>query len=283
MAASPQRLTTFRNDGLSFDVIDEGPIDGEAIVLLHGFPQTATSWGRVTPILNDAGYRTLAPHQRGYSPQARPKGRRSYTIDKLVGDVVALIDEVGGPVHLAGHDWGAIVAWSMATDRPELLRSLTTVSVPHPMAFLRSMARSTQLLHSYYMFLFQIPGLPERALSNPTFLRRALRQAGMDDDGIAATQREIIDTGATTTAINWYRALPFAARSRLRTKVTVPTTHVWSDDDIALTRAGAELTEDYVVGSYRYVPLEGSHWIPDQQPETLAQLIIERASSVTNA
>src|SRR5690606_26265127 len=141
------------NDGFTFDVIDGGPVDGDVIVLLHGFPQTATSWSKVAPLLHEAGYRSLAPHQRGYSPGARPSGRRAYSVDRLVADVAALVDTVGGPVHLVGHDWGAIVAWAVAVERPELLRTLTTVSVPHPMAFLRSMARSTQLLHSYYMFL----------------------------------------------------------------------------------------------------------------------------------
>ena len=106
-------------------------LDGPAVVLLHGFPERASHWDGVTRLLHEQGYRTLAPDQRGYSPGARPRRRSSYRMSKLVGDVVALIEEYGDPVHLVGHDWGAAVAWTLAGSRPDLVLSLTTVSV-HP-------------------------------------------------------------------------------------------------------------------------------------------------------
>ena len=108
------RLTRFRHDGLVFDVRDEGPVDGDPVVLLHGFPERSTCWRDVAPLLHARGLRTYAPDQRGYSPGARPRRRRDHTIPKLVGDVVALIETIGRPVHLVGHDWGATVGWMVA-------------------------------------------------------------------------------------------------------------------------------------------------------------------------
>src|SRR5262245_51027850 len=136
-----QRISTVERDGLVFDVLDDGPADGEPVVLLHGWPERATSWGRVAPILNAAGYRTLAMDRRGFAPGARPKRRRDYTLPKLGADVATLIDEVGGSAHVVGHDWGAAAAWAVAGRHPEKVRTLTAVSVPHPAAFVKAMVR----------------------------------------------------------------------------------------------------------------------------------------------
>ena len=113
-------------------------------------PSGRRSWRAVAPLLHAHGLRTLAPDQRGYSPGARPRRRRDYRLDRLVADVVALVDEVGRPVHLVGHDWGAVVAWVLAATRPDLVRTLTAVSVPHPAAFVRAALTSRQGLRSWY-------------------------------------------------------------------------------------------------------------------------------------
>jgi pimeloyl-ACP methyl ester carboxylesterase len=274
------RITTYTHQGLTFDVLDEGPIEGDVVVLLHGFPQTNTSWAKVAPLLHAQGLRTLAPNQRGYSPRARPEGRRAYVSGKLAGDVLALVDEVGGPVHLLGHDWGAAVAWATAIQRPDALRSLIAVSVPHPGAFLAAMPKG-QALHSWYMAMFNVPALPERLLAGPLgdlFLRRA----GMTRDMVAAYHRDVVDTGALPGALAWYRALPLANRKMFGAHVTVPTTYLWSDGDVALTRASAELCEEYVDAPYELVVLEGvSHWIPDERPDDLARAILDRVASVS--
>src|SRR5207253_10320569 len=108
-------MQMFSRAGLDFDVRDDGPPDGDVVVLLHGFPETSASWREVTPGLNAAGYRTLAPDQRGYSPRARPSQRRAYRRRELVADVFALADAARADrFHLVGHDWGAAVAWAAA-------------------------------------------------------------------------------------------------------------------------------------------------------------------------
>jgi len=271
------RLTTFTRSGLTFDVVDEGPVDGETIVLLHGFPERASCWRRVTPLLHAQGFRTLAPDQRGYSPGARPRGRAAYRLAELTADVVALVDAVGGPVHLVGHDWGAAVGWSVAARHPELVRTWTAFSVPHTAAYLRSLL-GPQALRSTYMAWFNLPALPE---SRPgvALLERGLRAMGWGDAEIERFRTEIVAYGALPGGLGWYRALPLAAREPVG-RVSVPTTMVWSDGDAAVSRRGADLTPPLCTGPYEYVELAGvSHWIPTEAPEAAAEAILERVVS----
>lgn len=272
------RIRGFEHDDLRFEVDDHGPIDGETVVLLHGFPQTSRSWETVRSLLNAGGYRTLTFDQRGYAPGARPRGRFAYRMSALVGDVVALVNEAGGhPVHLVGHDWGAAVSWTMAAQLPALVRTLTAVSVPHPHAFLRSMLSSNQALRSWYMAFFQIPGFSELVFRHfPSRARVILRETGMTREQLQRVQKDIVEGGALTGGINWYRAMPFAMPWTIG-KVPVPTTYVWSEGDIALSRRCAELCERYVTGPYTFEALGGTHWIPEEQPERLTEIIVARA------
>lgn len=271
-------MDSFRRGDLVFDVRDSGPADGPVVVLLHGFPQTSASWEQVTQALVAEGYRCLAPDQRGYSPRARPSGRRSYVQSELVEDVVALLDTAGAQqAHVVGHDWGALVGWALASRHPGRVRTLTAVSVPHPKAFAWAMPRG-QALKSWYMVAFQLPVVPERLL--PT--RRALALVG--GTGLTADQMrayvEPLGREGLTAALNWYRALPWSQREKgYDRRITVPTTYVWSDGDTALGRAGAEATERFVDAPYRFAVLSGlSHWIPDEAPDALAELILDRVS-----
>jgi pimeloyl-ACP methyl ester carboxylesterase len=277
MAAARERVHSFTHDGLSFDVLDDGPLDGQAVVLLHGFPDRATQWQAVSEILHRRGLRTLAPDQRGYSPGARPRGRRAYEMSRLVGDVAALVEAYGAPVHLVGHDWGAAVAWATAAAHPEVVRTLTTVSVPHPGAFARSLVRSDQALRSWYILAFNVPGGVELlARTAPDIMGRLLRQGGMKRAEVDRFRRDIVEYGALPGALAWYRAIPLYARSSTPS-VRVPTTHVWSDRDTALSRRGAELTADHVRAPYELVVLQGlGHWIPTRAPEVLAEIILAR-------
>jgi pimeloyl-ACP methyl ester carboxylesterase len=272
------RITTLHHQGMTFDVLDEGPLDGKPVVLLHGFPERSSTWRRVTPHLHEAGLRTLALDQRGYSPGARPRRRRDYRLFELVDDVVALIDRVGAPVHLVGHDWGAAVGWAVAIRRPDLLLSWTAVSVPHPAAFVRAMKGKSQRRRSRYMALFNLPLLPELMARKPGGrFDQSMRRSGMTAEEVARFRREIVEYGALPHALGWYRALPMAKPGSTDFKVTVPTTYVWSDRDIAIGREGADATEAWVDAPYQFLVLEGvSHWIPTQAPDDCAAAIIER-------
>ena len=272
-----ERISSYTHDGLVFDVIDDGPLDGDVVVLLHGFPERASSWHQVAARLHAHGFRTLAPDQRGYSPGARPPRRRDHRLELLTADVAALVERVGGPVHLVGHDWGAIVAWSLAQTRPELLRTLTAFSVPHPAAFARSMRGSLQPLRSWYVGVFQVRGLAERVLARPGPAARILRRGGMSAAEVEQFRTGIVEHGALRGGLMWYRALGLLDRRQVPRHVTVPTTMVWSDGDSFLDRSGVEATEHYVDAPYELVVLQGvTHWIPTQAPEAAAEAIIER-------
>lgn len=271
----PDRFT-YHNDGLTFDVSSWGPEDGELAVLLHGFPEDASSWRDVAPALAAAGYRVVAPDQRGYSPEARPQRRRDYAMPKLVGDVVALADHLGvSRFHLVGHDWGGAVAWGLGLQHTERLASLTVLSTPHPQAMAASMLRSTQLLRSWYMLFFQLPLLPERATQMRRF-RDALVESGLPE-AHADSYTDMLRAGAARYALNWYRAIPFAGSGAGR--VNAPTMYVYSTGDTALGKKAADLTGRYVGGTYRYEVIGGSHWIPEEQPELTAELLLDHIRS----
>jgi len=273
-----QRISTVERDGLVFDVLDDGPAVGEPVVLLHGWPERATVWRHVAPILHAAGYRTLAMDRRGFAPGARPKRRRDYRLPALVDDVAALIDEVGGSAHVVGHDWGAAVAWSVAGHHPERVRTLTAISVPHPAAMMKAMVRSDQLKKSYYMLLFQLPFLPELvATRRAAWFDLQLLKGGMSREDVARFRREIVEDGALSTSMGCYRAMFLTDPRVIRFRVSAPTTMVWSTKDLALGRWGAEHSGEWVDGPFELVVLDGvSHWIPTQEPDVLADAILKR-------
>lgn len=277
------RIETFTHDGLDFDVVDEGPLDGPVVLLLHGFPERATSWSQVTSILNERGFRTLAPDQRGYSPGARPPRRRDYRVEALARDVVALIEQLSTSVHIVGHDWGANIAWRVAIDRPDLVLSLTAFSVPHPSGFLRAMFSSRQLFMSWYFAFFQLPVLPERWLTQRGGAGgRWQSRGGMTAEEQDRCRREIVDYGALRGAVNWYRGLMFSGPSTLRGRVRVPTTMVWSDGDTFIGKSAVERAEQYVDAPYELIVLaDVTHWIPTQEAEQAAAAITGRAESIS--
>ncbi len=269
-------MDSFRRDGLTFDVRDAGPGDGEPVVLLHGFPQDSAAWDRVVPALHQHGLRTLAPDQRGCSPMARPRGRGHYRLRETVGDVLALLDAAGlERAHVVGHDWGGIVAWALGAWHPDRLRTLTALSVPHPAAMAKAMVTSDQALRSLYVGLFQLPVVPERLLlaGDGAVLRRLLRSGGLDDDLVDHYVRRMQEPGALSSMLGWYRALPLSGRDPVGT-VRVPTLHVWSTGDAFLGRAATEATARFVDAPYRLEVLEGvPHWLPELAADRVAELV----------
>jgi pimeloyl-ACP methyl ester carboxylesterase len=272
-------MDQYRRHGLVFDVRDVGPSDGPVVVLLHGFPQHNDSWDSVIDRLVAQGYRCLAPNQRGYSPGARPPRRRDYRMSELVADVGALIDASGARrVHLVGHDWGAAVAWSVAADMPERLETLSAVSVPHPAAFVKSFATSRQGLASWYMYVFQLPGIPEWLLTrrDGAVASKFLQRSGQLPTAAERDAQAMREPGVLKAAIHWYRAIPLSKPPTGDQKISVSTLYVWSDQDVALLPKAAHDTARYVTGEYRFEILpDVSHWIPDEQPDRLADLLLD--------
>ena len=271
-------MEQFQRAGLTFDVRDGGPAEGEPTVLLHGFPQDGTSWSGVEPALHAAGLRTFAPDQRGYSPGARPRGRRAYITSELADDVLALLDAAGlASAHIVGHDWGGTVAWVLGGRNPERVRSLTVLSTPHPGAFLRSLRSSTQALKARHMLFFQLPAVPEAVVARR--LEASLLKTGLPAEFAAHNAERMSEPAALAAALNWYRAIPFGPRGGRR--AAVPTTYVWGRHDPYLGRFAAEATADYVVGRYRLVELDAGHWLPETHPVEIAQLITDQVRAAS--
>jgi pimeloyl-ACP methyl ester carboxylesterase len=271
---TPRRISTFSRTGLTFDVSDSGPLEAPTVVLLHGFPANKHGFDGVVPILNAAGYRTLAPDQRGYSDGARPRHRRDYRAVEHQRDVLALIKASGAQrVHLVGHDWGGALAWQVALASPKRLNGLTVLSTPHPVALLRSLASSGQLLRSFYVLVFQLPWLPEALLR--TGLAAGLQKSGLNETFATQYGQFMAQRGRLTGGLNWYRGmwLPDRRASRQR-MVTVPTTFIWGNGDEALGRRAAELTERFVAADYRFVELDENHWLPENAPDIIAREIL---------
>lgn len=274
-------MDRYSRGSLTFDVRDGGPADGEPIVLLHGFPQDAHSWAAMEPFLHQAGYRTLAPDQRGYSPGARPSGRRQYTGDQLADDIVALLDAAGiDRAHIVGHDWGGGIAWGFADRHADRTRTLTVISTPHPQAMVRAGARG-QLLKSWYMFAFQLPWIPEAFLGagiKRGSFAKALERSGLPRQAALHNERKMAEPGCLTGGLNWYRGLPFSLSSPVG-RISVPTTYIWGNRDAFLGRAAAQATASWVTADYRFEEVDGDHWIPENQAQRMAELVLERVGS----
>jgi len=270
------KRTTVDAAGLTFDALVAGPDAGELVLLLHGFPQSAAMWQSQLKALAGAGYRALAFDQRGYSPRARPADVDLYRIGHLVSDALAVAGPE--PFHVVGHDWGAVVGWHLAARNPERIRSLTALSVPHPLAFATALVSpgSDQRAQSGYVAFFQMADIAEEVLLNGG-LAAALAASAYPLE-IDERVRAMSEPGALTGALNWYRAIDLSLVAI--GSVTVPTLYVWSTGDVALAREGAEATARHVDGPYRFEILRAvSHWIPEEVPDVLNRLLLEHLSA----
>lgn len=263
---------------------------GPLVVLLHGFPEAWFAWQHQIPALVAAGLRVVAPDMRGYNLSGKPAGVRAYTADRLTGDVAALIRQVGdrgpdgdvAPAAVVGHDWGAAVAWLFAMRYPALLTRLAILNVPHPARMMQGLRTLRQLRKSWYIFFFQLPGLPEAsfragdfAVLRQTLRRDPVRPGAFSDEDIARYVEAAAQPGALTGGMNYYRALirhPQAAGPLQR--IDAPVLVIWGERDRYL---GPELAEP----SSRWVPNcrverlpDASHWVQADAAERVNALLV---------
>lgn len=259
----------------TFDAIAAGPVDGRPVLLLHGFPEAAVSWDYQVAVLGDRGFRAVAPDQRGYSPGVRPEATAEYGIDPLVGDVLAIADELGWPrFDLVGHDWGGAVAWWTASEHPGRLRTLSVVSTPHPGALGEALRTDEdQMMRSQYMRDWRERSTERRMLANNGEALRRMFEWRVGQTCVDEYIQRLSEPGALTAALNWYRASRPAGSIG---KVDVPTLYVWSTEDVAFGSTAAFGTEQWVTGPYSFQMLEDvSHWVPEEVPEVLTGLLLE--------
>jgi len=269
-------------NGLRFEVAEAGEGDRLAL-LLHGFPELNFSWRHQMPLLAAMGYRVWAPNQRGYGQSSRPRGIAAYAADHLIADAAALIDASGATeVTLIAHDWGGAIAWHFAIRQARPLARLVVMNCPHPACFARELKTWKQLRKSWYMFLFQLPWLPEKLLT-ANDARGAFRDSAIDKRRFPRADLDVYaraaqTPGAMTAMVNWYRA---AARHRTLTSdeayptIEVPTLLIWGEADVALDIATTEGTADHV-RDFTLRRLPGvSHWVQQEAPEAVNLLLRE--------
>jgi len=274
-----------RANGLRFRTMVDGPPDGELVVLLHGFPEGAESWSKQVDALAKAGLLAVAPDLRGYGLTDAPDGTDSYAIGHLVDDVAGIVKAFGRPeAHIAGHDWGAIVAWFFAARHPEMTKSLTALSVAHPAALAEaSRVDEDQRDRSQYVRLFLIEGKAEHVLADEEYRRlRAMFSLGPNPDAVPHTVvdhfvRSLSRPGRLTAALNYYRANLGAgggawASLTQELKITMPATLLWGDEDPALGRRAVEATAEHVDGPFTLEVLEGAgHWLQFERPDEVSR------------
>ena len=274
-----------QSNGLRFRVIAGGQTSGDLFVLLHGFPEGAESWSKQVDVLAGAGALAVAPDMRGYGLTDAPDRVEDYAMRHLVDDVVGLIASFGRrSAHVAGHDWGAMVAWFFAIAHPEMTKSLTVLSVGHPAALADAMEDEDQQTRSRYIDLFLMAGKAERVLGEEDGRRlRGMLGGAIPPAVVNHFVRSLERPGRLTAGLNYYRAnlSPDHAWTSLRvdTPVEAPTTMLWGDHDPALGRSQAESTASHVTGGFRLEVLEGAgHWLQFERPDEVGRSLVAALS-----
>jgi pimeloyl-ACP methyl ester carboxylesterase len=278
--AAPTEVEISAN-GLRFETLLAGPVGGETVILLHGYPQSAASWQETMEWLAGGGYRAIAPNLRGYSPGANPPEASAYSMGHLTADVLGIADAQGVErFHLVGHDWGGTLAWAVAGAHPTRLLSLTVLSTPHTAALLETLRRpTTQSLRSAYMRFFRIRRVPEAILNfaNLTPAGLGLQLTRLPRSAWRRDRAQLQRVGGLHGPLNWYRG---AVKGSLRPhRISVPTLYIWGRRDPFLGRRAAELTAKYVTGPYRFEEINAGHWILDRNAGELQRLLAQHLDS----
>lgn len=268
---------------LTFEARASGPEGGDLVLLLHGFPETSYEWRHALAELGRAGYRAVAPDQRGYSPGARPSGVEAYQMRNLVLDVLGMADALGAPrFHLVGHDWGAVVAWVIASAVPERVRTLTAVSTAHPTAIAAERARpdSCQARATLHFAERKRPQAASVLLADGGALLRA-EYGDLPEEAVSVYLSVLGNEAALTAALHWYGAnIDPLEPAPAAGPVAAPTLYLWSDEDPTNCREPEHAHERLVTGPYRFEVVPGvDHWLPERAPALVATLLLEHLAA----
>jgi epoxide hydrolase 4 len=281
--ASDLEHLTFQNGPVTLHAVAAGPKDGPGVLLLHGFPEFWYSWHKQIDPLAAAGFRVIVPDQRGYNLSSKPSGVKCYALSELVSDIIAIADQLGQErIFVAGHDWGAAVAWSVALLHPDRVAKLVILNVPHPSVMRRYLLKNRrQLRKSWYMFFFQLPFLPEAFFSARNFrngvasLVGSSRPGTFSSDDLAQYRTAWSQPGALTSMIHWYRAAfrhrtPFPDRT-----VRVPLRILWGVRDAFLMAEMARESLKYCSQGELITFPDATHWLQHEEPARVSELLID--------
>lgn len=269
-------------NGIQLHVIEDGPEDGEIIMFLHGFPEFWYSWKKQIPWFAGKGYKVIVPDQRGYNLSDKPKGIKEYTMTKLKADIVGLIKFYGRrKVYLVAHDWGAIVAWYVAAEYPDLLHKLVVINIPHPDIIKKTLRTDFfQMLRSSYAFFAQIPWLPEQIikLSNYSILTRAMvasaKEGTFSNDDLETYKTSWQQPHNLTSMLNWYRTARYN-RESIAEKIQVPTLMIWGKKEKFLLEKMAKESLPLCKKGQLYFMDDATHWLHHEKPEEVNTVIEE--------
>jgi pimeloyl-ACP methyl ester carboxylesterase len=295
----PPTLVHHRNaqvNGVRLHYVEAEPLPGgpnrtgkvclPVCLALHGFPEFWYAWRHQIPALAAAGFRAVAPDLRGYNLSDKPPGVRNYGMEHLVDDVARLIRHLGpGPAAVVGHDWGGVIAWNLAMRCPELVNRLVILNAPHPAAFLRELRTPSQLLKSWYIFFFQLPGLPEWLVRRRNFAgleqlfrREPVRPDAYTDEDVRLYKEALGRPGALTATINYYRAVFGVGLRRLSRNVrpvAAPTLILWGERDRYINNRATEGLEPWVPDLRIERFPDATHWLHAEWPERVNRLMID--------
>ncbi len=279
-------------NGLRFAVRTAG--EGDKLALcLHGFPEAWFSWRHQMPLLAKMGYRVWAPDLRGYGDTERPTRVADYAIEHLVDDVAGLIDASGSKdVTLITHDWGGVVGWHFAMSRKRPLSRFVAMNIPHPRIFAKALRKpfGPQLRRSWYVFLFQLPRIPEWYLARHDYraIRGAFSSMAIDKSRFPPElldlyARTAASPGALSAMLAYYRAALRHPPKLDPRKIETPSLLVWGEEDTALGKELTYGTNRYVSDlTTRYVP-GCSHWVQQEKPDEVNAILEEWLGSPRGA
>ncbi|BAZ28397.1 alpha/beta hydrolase fold protein [Cylindrospermum sp. NIES-4074] len=276
-------------NGVKLHYVTQG--EGPLMLMLHGFPEFWYSWRHLIPEFAK-DFKVVALDLRGYNDSDKPQAQSAYAMDELVKDVAGVIQGLGyQECILVGHDWGGAIAWNFAYAHPDMVEKLIVLNLPHPAKFVEGLRTPQQLLRSTYIFLFQLPWLPElllqaldyeaiaKVIQGTAVNKSAFTPADLDAYKDAAAKR-----GALTAMLNYYRNIVHLLTTKTSWRVLeVPTLLIWGANDVAL---GKELT--YGTAAYvrdlqiKYIANSG-HWVQQEQPELVTQYMQEFLLLSTNS
>lgn len=258
--------------------------EGPPVLLLHGFPDFWYSWRKQIPALARAGFRAIAPDLRGYNLSDKPSGVGAYRIQELADDVVAIAEDAGGAVSLVGHDWGGIISWLVAAQRPDLVERVAILNAPHIDNYARALLNPRQLLKSWYVFFFQIPWLPETVMravgagpAKGLFGKAAARPEMKISEATRRYEEAFGSAQSWHAPINYYRAALRSWRPwpvRREREVTQPVLVVWGLNDRALEPALAD-PGPWAPNAVVHRLEDAGHWVHIEQAARVNSLLLE--------
>lgn len=302
-----------QSNGIRMAVYEQG--SGFPIVFCHGFPELAYSWRYQLPALAAAGFRAIAPDQRGYGLTDAPEGAENYSMRHLTGDLAGMLDALGiEKAVFCGHDWGGMVVWQMALMHPERVAGVIGVNTPHmprapmdPIALMK-MAYGDDM----YIVYFQTPGVADAALAADTAktMRFFMRKGGMTLEEfdrqppeaknlalVAALQSdealwpgELVMSQAEldvfvetfkrtgfTGGINWYRNFTrnWQESEGRSDKISVPCLMIMAENDVVLRPAMADGMEALVPDLEKHLVRKCGHWTQQEHPDETNRVIAD--------